>query len=348
VSCSLAKMFSKTALLAVSVLLIPGISAFASTSSGIDTPSGVTNLPLAVEGLQIMTLTNTNDVGNVGIGTTSPQGFLDVETVYNGMPPLYWGSNTQAYPAANPAIGGAITGNFSGGAAETNFWNLYTGANESFDFNQLTGASSRKELMTLLANGNVGIGKTSPAAALDVSGAMRATGSTTVSGTAYATTIGLPCTPIGAFAYDTSNSQPVYCNSASTWESFITGLPPNSTASWSEPTIGMPCSFTTNAAGVPTATIYENTNNGWKSVGTIAGMPMTQSSYLGGQNGAGGLANVWLYQTVCLATQWGLAVSTYYNSVLYGSGCAPWTGLCSGTQVQGQPDYSTVVPWTAN
>lgn len=44
------------------------------TNSGIDTPTGVMSLPLSVQGVQIMTLTETG----VGIGTTAPQAPLDV------------------------------------------------------------------------------------------------------------------------------------------------------------------------------------------------------------------------------------------------------------------------------
>ena len=82
-SCSLTKMFSKTVFLGVVVLVAAssGISAFASTSSGIDTPTGATVLPFAVEGVEGMDLVIQNSPNGpvyLGIGSSSPKAPLDV------------------------------------------------------------------------------------------------------------------------------------------------------------------------------------------------------------------------------------------------------------------------------
>lgn len=61
----------------------------------------------------------------------------------------------------------------------------------------------------LLNSGNVGIGRTTPIAALDVNGAIRP-GSGGVA-------IGGSCSPEGALAYDIGAHAPVYCNQAGTW-----------------------------------------------------------------------------------------------------------------------------------
>lgn len=74
------------------------------------------------------------------------------------------------------------------------------------------------EMMDLTQSG-LGIGTTAPAAALDVDGAIRATGSTTVSGMAYPTVEGNECTPEGAIAYDMTNHEVVYCGSTLIWKS---------------------------------------------------------------------------------------------------------------------------------
>jgi hypothetical protein len=92
----------------------------------------------------------------------------------------------------------------------------------------------------------VGVGTTNPEAALDVSGAVRATGSTVVSGTAYATVATNPCTPPGAIAYDSTNNAPVFCNSSTNkW----TPINPAVSAVWY------------NASGSRSAnTVYQNTH----------------------------------------------------------------------------------------
>jgi hypothetical protein len=177
-------MFSKTALLAVSVLIgaIPGISAFASTSSGIDTPSGVANLPLAVEGLQIMTLTNTNDVGNVGIGLTNPGYTLDVSgelhvssvtgilttpsVVAIGESMDIGGNGFATYDASNGIEG--LFGDYGAGG-------IVMG---SFSNHNVAIRTDNTARMTILSGGNVGIGTTSPSYTLEVSG-----GSLVVDGT---------------------------------------------------------------------------------------------------------------------------------------------------------------------
>ena len=79
----LTRMFCKIVLLAVLVLIAASLSAstFASTNSGIDTPTGVSSLPFAVEGVEGMILWNPNPPSGpvyVGIGTTAPQAPLDV------------------------------------------------------------------------------------------------------------------------------------------------------------------------------------------------------------------------------------------------------------------------------
>lgn len=63
------------------LIIASSVPALAATNSGIDTPSGVTSLPLTVEGIEGMTLWNSNPPSgpvNVGIGNTEPAVALDV------------------------------------------------------------------------------------------------------------------------------------------------------------------------------------------------------------------------------------------------------------------------------
>ncbi|MHB8860387.1 MAG: tail fiber domain-containing protein, partial [Minisyncoccota bacterium] len=136
------------------------------------------------------TLTATSSIflsqsGNVGIGTVSPGQKLEVNgvgqfdsgliggtTSFTNVYSYFMANNGPGpwYPTASQGL--AIGGNFSNGSRETDFWNtdpLDTGNNPSFSFKQQTGAGSRTDLMNIQANGNVGIGTTSPYAQLSVS-----------------------------------------------------------------------------------------------------------------------------------------------------------------------------------
>jgi hypothetical protein len=129
------------------------------------------SLRFQIGGTDYVTL---NTSGNLGIGTASPGSKLEVNgqlNQYGGFG--YIGSvNSQSYPTANSPSGTpglAASWNFTGGSGETDLWNTYTPAGTAFSFKQLTGASSRTDIMTLLANGNVGIGNTSPGELLQIS-----------------------------------------------------------------------------------------------------------------------------------------------------------------------------------
>lgn len=128
---------------------------------------GITNtIRMVTNGSERMRIDSS---GNVGIGTSSPQGGLHINNPVNTKPVIYFSSNTNgSYPTAQ-ATTGSIDNNFSGGAGEVSFWNNQTSAATSFVFRQQTGASARTDIMTLLPSGNVGIGTSSPVDKLNVS-----------------------------------------------------------------------------------------------------------------------------------------------------------------------------------
>ena len=95
--------------------------------------------------------------GNVGIGTTSPTGILEVKDSFVANKGTIY-----LRPEDNGSEGGQI--NLSPGGGKTVHWTL-----DNYD-NRFRLFSDSTEDFTILANGNVGIGTASPQAALDVSG----------------------------------------------------------------------------------------------------------------------------------------------------------------------------------
>ena len=83
--------------------------------------------------------------GNVGIATSTPQTRFEV---YGGL--IAGSENRQTHPNANAAGGFKAQWNYSGGSAETDLYNLYNGASESFRFYQTTGSGTAQILYSML------------------------------------------------------------------------------------------------------------------------------------------------------------------------------------------------------
>jgi hypothetical protein len=112
--------------------------------------------------------------GNIGIGTTSPSSKLDIWgalTISTSSTPLFY-ANT-----ALSRIGVGTTTNNS-----STFFVQGSGSNNPFTVASSTGST----LFTILANGNVGIGSTTPGYTLGVGGTLGVTGTSTLATTTIA------------------------------------------------------------------------------------------------------------------------------------------------------------------
>ncbi len=110
--------------------------------------------------------------GNIGVGTTNPQGRLDIAATA----PTFWFHDSQSNPSDNSNLG---TIAFSSAASTSSTWASitaqrkpgYTDDNTALLFStsgNSIGAGVNKEQMRIDANGNVGIGSTNPGARLQV------------------------------------------------------------------------------------------------------------------------------------------------------------------------------------
>ncbi len=96
--------------------------------------------------------------GNVGIGTTNPDARLDVNGLIKGI-------------AGASSSGGIKLHTNSGINVSANVMSFHTGQTNGFSFNgNSDGADGSNPLAVIRANGNVGIGTTSPSRKLDVDG----------------------------------------------------------------------------------------------------------------------------------------------------------------------------------
>jgi hypothetical protein len=137
--------------------------------------------------------------GNVGIGTTTPKGSLDVLAATSGANYVYFFNNVGS---TNPtSTAGMFLGwNKSSGSGESILgYSTQTGSDPRLDFASWNGTTYSTGMT--LKSGNVGIGTTSPGARLDVSG-----GATQTSGDLVVDTTGTGTVTLGRLDSTSGNN----------------------------------------------------------------------------------------------------------------------------------------------
>ena len=170
------------------------------------------------------------NTGNIGIGTTTPNKLLhlyntnqsaeiDLQTRAgeNKHFGIYVATSTAETddtlrfwaPGGSDALVVKQDGNIGIGTTTPNSL-LSIASSTASGTSKLFSVASSTELLTVLANGNVGIGTTTPQLTLDVNGLIRP-------GMYSATTTMPTCSSdiLGAFAFNTANNRPYFCDSTS-------------------------------------------------------------------------------------------------------------------------------------
>jgi len=134
--------------------------------------AGSTSLAFQTAGSERMRIDSS---GNVGIGTISPGYKLEANgSFYQGGAYAYVGNFNSGTTGTSPNISSIVfSNNITNGQAESDIWNaqdpaVYT--NTGILFTQRLTSSTRRDLMFLHNNGNVGIANTAPNAKLQVNG----------------------------------------------------------------------------------------------------------------------------------------------------------------------------------
>ncbi len=166
------KTMGKHRMLIGSILMAGMMSLSAQTT--VTTTGGTTNaVPVFTGSATLGNSPITVSGGNVGIGTTSPNGVLDVVTSATSLAQIEGGTGNHLLQASTNDLSNSI-GLWAGGNQElyaTGSLTIQTGVTAS----NSTVPSGGNAAMTLVSNGSVGIGTTSPGSRLEVNGNLKLT-----------------------------------------------------------------------------------------------------------------------------------------------------------------------------
>jgi hypothetical protein len=194
------------------------------------------------------------DNGNVGIGTTSPETILEIDKSTSGSVDSYVlvkNVNSQSNTGAHLALTGTGGGKYNSiyGVGDGRLFFMTNAAS-------LSALSSDAPKAVILANGNFGIGATSPANKLDVNGSVSVYGNITATNITATSTLTLSGTSINSLL-STNASGVVTATSTPTFGNF------NATSTTATSTIS------TGGLTVGTSQFVVQQNSGFVGIGTL-------------------------------------------------------------------------------
>lgn len=268
----------------------------------------------------------------LGIGTSSPSVTLDVAGATR-----IGGVNSQTVPASNSGYGTLFTSNYSNGGSETDIWNLFDNASQSFVFKQKTGATTFENVFRITSTATYTTG-TITAGNISITGLTGYTYANAAGQVTASTTI--PASAIsGVITAASSLTNSVTFNNGGSGDASGTTYNGASARTISYNTLGAPSATGGGASGqwgIYTQGIRQSDGTAWLTQTNAIGASGARSTDLAPNTYNYGISSEFKNSSLYSAT------GTYSGLITY----APWLGTTAST---GDPSYQLLFsPSSAN